>query len=438
MPKSLSRRLALGYGVAEIAASLSYNTVNFFLLFFLVEVAGLRPGLAGAALLVGRALDALVDPLLGRLSDTVKARRGQRSPLILWGALPFGLSFALLWLLPDAPQGTLFWLASGALTLHACIFTLVQTSYLALTPELAPDYRARTVLSGYRVVFATVASLVAAAAPPLFAAQVNGVAGLPEGAKLGWAVMGGVFGLVMVVAYAAMLRAVREPVQVSVQPPGHFWQDAGAVFRAQGFAPLLALFAVLTLGMGTLSAILPFFLASRLGLGPGTQTALLALLFVTAALSVPLWTRLSARLGKPRAFGVGLGLLALSLPLLVLFSPPGTLSPVLVGMVLLVGAGVGAVLLFPWALLPDVTDADARLHGVRRDGLFYALFTFSQTAAFALSAALCGGVLELSGYDAGAAVQSAGAVAGMSWLVGGVAAGSFGLALLPLRRYPQR
>jgi len=166
MPVPLSRRRALGYGVAEVGASLSYNAINFFLLFFLVETLHLRPGLAGGVLLAGRALDAFVDPVMGRFSDRVKAHRGRRSPLILWGAVPFGVSFALLWLLPDAPQGTLFALATGVLMLHACIFTLVQTSYLALTPELAPEYEGRTVLSGYRVVFATVASLLGAQPPP--------------------------------------------------------------------------------------------------------------------------------------------------------------------------------------------------------------------------------------------------------------------------------
>jgi GPH family glycoside/pentoside/hexuronide:cation symporter len=250
--------------------------------------------------------------------------------------------------------------------------------------------------------------------------------------------MGSVFGLVMVAAYGATLYAVREPVQVSSQPSRPFWHDTRAVLRARGFLSLLALFATLTLGMGTLSAVLPFFLVSRLGLAPAMQTALLALLFVTAAFSVPLWTRLSRRLGKRGAFAVGLVLLALSLPLLVIFSPPGALSPVLVGMVIVVGAGVGSVLLFPWALLPDVTDADAKATGVRRDGLFYALFTFCQTASFALAAALTGGVLELSGYVSGAPAQSLSAVRGVSWLVGGVAAGVFLLALVPLRRYPGR
>lgn len=441
MSAPLSRRRALGYGVAEIGASLSYNTVNIFLLFFLVETLQLRPGLAGAVLLLGRALDAVVDPLLGRASDRFRARRGRRGPLIAWGALPFGASFALLWLLPAGLPGA-FWLAAGALMLHACIFTLVQTSYLALTPELAPSYDARTVLSGYRVVFATVASLLAAAAPPLLAAQVNALAALPPNAQLGWGVMGVTFGALMSASYLLMIRAVEEPLRPASRPPGGFWLETAAALRAPGYRALLLLFVIVTLGMGTLSSILPFFLASYLRLAPGLQTLLLALLFVTAALSVPLWTRLSQRLGKKNAFALGLLLLAASLPALVLLAPPGALSAALVGGTLFVGAGVGAVLLFPWALLPDVIESDAEAHraagGGRRDGLFYALFTLCQTAAFALAAALAGGVLELSGYSAAAAVQSAGAVQGVRWLVGGVAAGFFLLALLPLRRYPQR
>lgn len=436
MPVPLSRRLALTYGVAEIAASLSYNTVNFFLLFFLVEVAGLRPGLAGAALLVGRAVDALADPVMGRVSDAVKARRGRRGPVIVWGAVPFGVTFALLWGLPDAPGA--FWLAAGALALHACVFTLVQTSYLAMTPELAPDYAARTVLSGYRVVFATASSLLAAAAPPLLAAQLNALAGLPEEARLGWRVMGTAFGVLMSAAYLVTVLNVREPVLRAKNPAGRFWADAGDVLKSPGFGPLLALFAVLTFGMGTLSAMLPFFLSSRLQLPAASQTGLLALLFVSAAVSVPGWTGLSHRLGKRRAFGVGLAVLALSLPPLVRFAPPGALSPVLVALVLLAGVGVGSVLLFPWALLPDVTDADALRHGARRDGLFYALFTFCQTASFALAAALGGGVLELTGYNADAAAQTALAVGGVSGLVGGAAPLFFLLALIPLYRYPFR
>ena len=235
-----------------------------------------------------------------------------------------------------------------------------------------------------------------------------------------------------------MVRTVREPRRQTPVAAGSFWHDALAALRATGFLPLLVLFMLVTLGLGTVSTMLPFFLSSRLQLSPGSQTLLLALLFIAAALSVPLWTRLSARWGKRRAFAGGLVALSLGLVLLVGLSPVGELSAVLFLCTLLAGSGVGAVLLFPWALLPDVTAHDFSRTQAQRDGLFYALFTLCQTGAFALSAALSGGVLELSGYVSGAPMQSAGAVRGVSLLVGGVATGFFLLALLPLRRYRLR
>jgi Na+/melibiose symporter-like transporter len=58
-----------------------------------------------------------------------------------------------------------------------------------------------------------------------------------------------------------------------------------------------------------------------------------------------------------------------------------------------VGLGVGAVLLFPWVMLPDVLEFDALARGAareQRDGLLYAGFTFVQKLAFALASALNG------------------------------------------------
>lgn len=444
MPTPLPRRLALGYGVAEVGASLSYNAINFFLLFFLVEVAGLRPGLAGAVLLVGRAFDALTDPLMGLLSDRVRARRGTRKVFVALGALPFGVTFALLWSLPtDGAQGTLFALAAAALLLHTLVYTFVQVPYLAMTPELAPDYESRTVLSGVRVVFATFASLIAAAAPPLLAAQLNLLRALPEGAAFGWRGMGGLFGALMCLAYGTMALSVREPTRrerVRAAPVLEGWgRSLRSLGKAHGYVPVLALFGMVTLGLGTLSSILPFFLASRLQLSASAQTGLLGLLFVAAALSVPLWTHLSSRLGKRGAFSVGLVSLAASLPLLVALSPPGAVSAALVLCTVLAGVGVGSVLLFPWAMLPDVLEFDALARGDganRRDGLLYAGFTFVQKLAFALGAALNGAVLGAVGYTAGERVQTPLAVLGVSWTVGGTAALFFLLGLPLVWRYP--
>ena len=54
---------------------------------------------------------------------------------------------------------------------------MVQVPYLALTPELEPDYDARTTLSAYRVGFGVLASLLAVALPPVIIASFGTVIG---------------------------------------------------------------------------------------------------------------------------------------------------------------------------------------------------------------------------------------------------------------------
>lgn len=78
--------LKLGYGVGDLAMALSYGAINVFLLFYLVEVAGVRPALAGVVLLSGRALDAITDPVMGMVSDRTRSRWGRRRPYLLFGA----------------------------------------------------------------------------------------------------------------------------------------------------------------------------------------------------------------------------------------------------------------------------------------------------------------------------------------------------------------
>ena len=95
----------------KVIYSLGDHTVNLVLaaltllyVIFLTDIIGLRPALAGAVPWIGRAVDAFTDPLMGRISDLTPWKRGRRRPYFLIGAIPFGVSFALLWL--DVPFGS--------------------------------------------------------------------------------------------------------------------------------------------------------------------------------------------------------------------------------------------------------------------------------------------------------------------------------------------
>ena len=101
----------LSFGVADIGASLTFVAINTWLLYFLINIVKLEPVLAGVVFLLGRIFDAVTDPVMGVLSDRLKPRIG-RKPFIAWGAVPLGISFALLWFIPEASQTVKFLLST--------------------------------------------------------------------------------------------------------------------------------------------------------------------------------------------------------------------------------------------------------------------------------------------------------------------------------------
>jgi GPH family glycoside/pentoside/hexuronide:cation symporter len=354
---SLRRREKLGYGVGDLGASLSFVTLNTWLLYFLINIVQLEPLLAGIVFVAGRLFDALIDPLMGLFSDRHKHRWG-RKPFIRFGAVPLAISFALLWLVPDWGQGARFVLSLSLLLLFSLLYTAVQVPYMALTPELAQSYHARTELTSYRMVFGVLASLVAVAVPPVIVSVVSGGGALASSSPAAWMVMGTLFAVAIAGSYLIMAASVPEPAKSgSDLAPSGVLAEYRAAFRVHGFASVSALFVTITVGIMMINSMLPFFLESALYLSSDQQPVVLGTLFGVAILAFPLWNVLSIRLGKRLALSLGLVLLSTALVLLLL-ATPGGFSVFLFAVTGLAGVGLSAVMLLPWAMLPDVVEFD--------------------------------------------------------------------------------
>ncbi len=65
---------------------------------------------------------------------------------------------------------------------------------------------------------------------------------------------------------------------------------------------------------------------------------------------------------------------------------------------LLVGAGVSVAYLIPWAMMPDVMEADELETGMRREGIFYGFMVFLQKASIALAGLAVTWSLSFTGY----------------------------------------
>ncbi len=432
----LPRRVRVGYGVGDLGASLTFVAINTWLLYYLVNVAGLPPLAAGAVFVLGRVFDAVLDPVMGVLSDRLRWTLG-RVPFIRWGAPALGLVFAALWALPAMLPTYAFVLALALSLAFSLAYTVVQVPYMALTPELAPDYDERTALSSYRIAFGTFASMLAVAAPPALVLAVSGGTVLARSTPLGWAATGAVFAAITVAAYLTVAAVVPEPDRPPpTTAPVSGVDDVRQAFGIHGYPQLFALFVAITVGIMIVNSMLPFYLESALRIPGAQQTPVLGLLFTAAIAAFPLWNAISARIGKRAALAGGLAVLALGLAALTWAAPPGRVGPVLLGLSTVAGIGLSAVMLLPWAMLPDVVEFDELANGRRREGVVVALFTFGQKLAGSLGVFANAVATAAFGYAAGAATQSPATVLGIRLMTGPVAVAVFLVAVVLTLRFP--
>ncbi len=148
------------YAVGGTATYLKLRALSTFLVIFYNQVVGLPPQLVGSILAIALVFDAVLDPIIGQVSDNVRSRWGRRHPFMLAAALPYALAFYLLWNPPtDWGHGAL------AAYLAVCLFavrffdTFFELPHQALAPELVKGYDARTNLLAMRHFFMVLGGL---------------------------------------------------------------------------------------------------------------------------------------------------------------------------------------------------------------------------------------------------------------------------------------
>ena len=138
----------LAYAFPALALAVIGIPVYVFLPKFYTDTIGISISTVGILLLTARLFDALTDPLIGYLSDSISTAFGRRRPFIAFGAV--GLSISILFLfIPPVSSGVDLVFHFG-FWLFALFFfwTLITIPYDSLGPELTTDYHERTTLFG--------------------------------------------------------------------------------------------------------------------------------------------------------------------------------------------------------------------------------------------------------------------------------------------------
>ncbi|HIK46614.1 MAG TPA: MFS transporter [Leptolyngbyaceae cyanobacterium M65_K2018_010] len=435
-PKPFSLAGKLAFGAGDFGPGMTANLLAFSFLIFLTATAGLSPVAAGSVLAIGRIWDAVNDPMIGYLSDKTRTRWGRRYPWMALGALPFGLTFFLTWIVPGWQSDTArFWYYVIMSLLFQVFYTVVNLPYTTLTAELTKDYDERTELTAFRL-----GSSLTGAISALALGLV--ISNLIEDSRQQYLVLAAVCSVLAVLPllwcvlgtypYAVQRGALQPAQDLTAEETLPFIQQVRLVLRNRAFLFVVGIYLFAWLALQMTASVIPFYATFYMGL----DSYFLAALLVqgTAIIMMVVINLLSRRFGKQEAFYAGLGTWVIA-QLALFFIQPGQVAA-LYFLCIVVSFGVAAAYVVPWAMLPDVIELDELQTGQRREGMFYAFMTLLQKVGLAGGLLLVGFALELSGFVSEATQQPESALLAIRIFIGPVPMVLLLMAIALARFYP--
>jgi GPH family glycoside/pentoside/hexuronide:cation symporter len=395
MEQNLTLGFKFRYGLADLGFSLITSAMQFFLLFYYTDVAGINPALAGAALMVGKLTwDAINDPLFGYFSDRTRSRFGRRRIYMLVGAIPLGIAAWIMFSLPKGLTGVPAFLAVlGSFWLVDTFHTMTTTPYYALTPELTRDYNERASLTSIRMVFSVFGYILGAASTTILAGVFQG-AGLNM--QQAWSATGAVFGAIAVITTLVTTFSIKERPELAGEPSQLPALKAVLIsFKNKPFIILMIAFILSSFSFTVLTALVPYFIQYQLDMGDQVPFVLLVMLVTIGIFLVPA-KLISDRINKGPSYA--LGLFIASVAVIASFFLPRGATPLIYVVAAVAGMGFSAQWVFPWSMLPDVVEYDEQVTGERREGIYYGLWAFLSKFTGALGVAVSGWALDLFGY----------------------------------------
>jgi GPH family glycoside/pentoside/hexuronide:cation symporter len=378
-----------GYGIGDIGFNLLFTFANIYLLIFYTDVFGISATVASFVFFIGRFFwDAITDPIIGWLADRTKTRWGSYRPFVLFGAIPLAVSFAMMFYTPDLSENGKIAYAIGTFMLFNLAFTIGNVPYGTLIASLTEDYAERSRLAGFRMTLGVCGGFVGAAVAAHFL-------GLWDAGAAGYFKIASIFALILVLTSLITFSSVKERVQV-IRKKVSLFKALSMIRKNRPFISLTLCFFFNYAALYLILAIIPYYFQYYLQ-QPDLQGRGLALIYITAGLSIPAWVWVAKRAGKHNVYLFGgiayiIGLVGLFL------SPAGNMVPQYIFMGI-TALGAGSSAFAGWAMLADTIEFGEWASGIRVEALLFGIFGFFFKLGSGLGQALAAWGLDIFQYQ---------------------------------------
>lgn len=381
-----TRAQAIAFGASGFPTQLMTQTFSAFVVYFYVTHLGVEPTWVAAAMIAHGVLNAVLNPVVGALSDRIRTPWGRRIPWIGLGIVPLVVAFALVWMPPELPAvGLIVWFLI-VVAVYDIAFVVVVLNISALFPEIfrTTDERARGNVP--RQIFAILGIVLGTAgAPALYG-------------RIGWPGMAIVLSAVCLVLLVwSFLGGMIERRVPEAASEAMRWRDQLTyTFANRAFVPYVLGSLFIQTSIAVVLAAIPFYVRYSLGAAEGEGSILLGAIFVTAIPSIVLWSAVVRRTSPRTALLWSVAVFGIAM--LGYLLPTSVMAAALVGVA--VGVGVGGLLQLLEVVLAQIIDEDATRTGHRREGAYFGVNGFVVRGSVVLQAVVAAAVLTSSGFDA--------------------------------------
>jgi GPH family glycoside/pentoside/hexuronide:cation symporter len=385
----LAWRTIVAYGLPNLGATFVSTLFTVMFLKFCTDRLHVSPIVMGAIFLVAKVWNALADPLVGSWGDRTRSRFGRRRLWLFGASLPLALFVAMLWGPPAALDGDalVVWVAVSVVGYYTAI-SCVYVPHAALGVELTEHPPSRNRIFGAKH-FLGVFGLGLAVACIRWVDD-------PETGRQNAALIGMVGGAATALAIAGVLPFLPRE-RADFQGRGgsslrHAYRD---VTRNREARLLLFVFFVESLGLGGLSVLVPYVTQYIMHRQDLTE-AMLGVYIGAGFLAVPVWLLLARRFEKQTLWLAAMVLGAVGFGSLIFLGENGW--PLMVFSSLLAGSAGACTNSIGQSLKADVIDLDELRTGERKEGAYFAAWSFVMKLGNAFLASSTGFALGLAGY----------------------------------------
>ena len=405
---SITEKIAFGVGMF---ANQMFPAILGIFMVVLVQDLGFPGWMWSLIYFFPRIFDSITDPIMGFISDNTKSKWGRRRQYVLIGGIIMGVAYIFMWQLfkENSLEFNFWYFFLWSLVFYLGL-TFFSVPYVAMGYEMSNDFHERTNIMAIAQWIGQWAWVIAPwfwvimYDPEWFPSAEVAVRELSIWVAIPCAICAIVPAIF--IKSKSTLNEDYEPLNMANVGNSlkKIYHSFVAAFKIKEFRKLCGATFLIFNAFNTVAALTFFVIVYKLFNGDAGASGIWVSLFGclgalgTTFIVIPIVTWMSKTFGKKKAFIIAQAISVLGYLLLWFLFVPGKPWMYIIALPFF-SFGIGSLFTIMMSMTADVIDIDELNSGLRREGLFGAIYWWMVKVGFAIAGALSGVIIAIVGFN---------------------------------------